>query len=172
MWYFAGTLIWYHTQKNNDTQHTQGPLDRHNLINLYLHHLLCAHSSYIYYNEWIIHWYQKFTFFCKVFSFQKLFTCKSHVCWLDAIKLGSCETQIILIEMVETNSTHTHNKHSHKDNTGKSYYENKWYPSFLKQPPILPALPFLWEKSTSVPSLFLKNLENSNSPGAAEGWGS
>ena len=35
------------------------------------------------------------------FSFQKLFICNSYICWLDAIRLGSsCETQIILIEMV------------------------------------------------------------------------
>ena len=52
--------------------------------------------------KWIIHWYQKFTFH-NVFSFQKLFTCKSciYICWLDAIRLGSfSETQIMLTEMV------------------------------------------------------------------------
>ena len=60
---------------------------------------MCAHSSCLNYIEWIIHWYQKFTFH-NVFSFQKLFTCKSHVIWLDAIRLGSSwETQIILIEV-------------------------------------------------------------------------
>ena len=69
---FAGTLIWYHTHTN--TQHTQGPLDWDTHINIHLHHLLCSHSSYLYYNEWIIHWYQKYTFH-NVFSFQKLFTC-------------------------------------------------------------------------------------------------
>ena len=50
--------------------------------------------------KWIIQWYQKFTFH-NVFSFQKVFTCKLLICWLDAIRLGSsCETQIILVEMV------------------------------------------------------------------------
>ena len=35
------------------------------------------------------------------FSVQKLFTYKSHICWLDAIRLGSsCETQTVLIEIV------------------------------------------------------------------------
>ena len=42
----------------------------------------------------------KFTFdnvfFSKIINF-----CKSHICWLDAIRIGcSCETQVILIEMV------------------------------------------------------------------------
>ena len=102
-----------HTEKQWHTAHS-GASRLTQLYKSYLHHLLCAHSSYVYYNEWIIHWYQKFTFFSKVFSFQKLFTCKSHVCWLDAIKLGSCQTQIILIEMVETNSTHTHTINTHR----------------------------------------------------------
>ena len=62
-------------------------------------HLLCALSSCLDYTEWIITWYQKFSFH-NVCSFQKLFTCKSHICWLDAIRLLSfCETQIILIDM-------------------------------------------------------------------------
>ena len=90
-------VLWFditHTNTNThtDTQHTQGPVDQHTHVNKYLHQLLCAHSSYLYYNEWIIHWHQKFTFH-NVFSFQRLFTCKSHICWLDAIRLSSfCET--------------------------------------------------------------------------------
>ena len=89
-WFFTGTLIWYHTYTQTNThthtrtlthtktQSTLGPVDWLNHINTYLYHLLCAHSSYLYYTEWIIHWYQKFTFY-SVFSFQKLFTCKSHI---------------------------------------------------------------------------------------------
>ena len=95
---FTGTLIWYHTQKY--TQHTQGPVDWHTHLSKYLQQLLFVHSSYLYYIEWIIHWDQKFTFH-NVFSVQKLFICKSHICWLDAIKLGSsCDTQIIPIDLV------------------------------------------------------------------------
>ena len=41
---FAGTLIWHHT----NTQHTQRPVDWHTHINIYLHQLLCAQSSYLY----------------------------------------------------------------------------------------------------------------------------
>ena len=66
-------------------------------INIYLHHLLCAHSRYLYYTEWRIHWYQKFTFH-NVFSFQNLFTCKSHILWLNALRL--CSFCVILMEMV------------------------------------------------------------------------
>ena len=76
MWFFAGTLTLYHTHK--PTQHTHGPVDLHTHINIYLHHLLCAHNSYLYYIEWIIHLYHKITFH-NVFSFQELFTCKGHI---------------------------------------------------------------------------------------------
>ena len=39
----------------------QGLIDWHTHINVYQHYLLCAHSNYLYYIEWIIGWYQKFT---------------------------------------------------------------------------------------------------------------
>ena len=52
---FTGSLIWYHTHTQTNTQHTRGPVDRHTHIDIYLHRLLFAHSSYLYY----IKWYQK-----------------------------------------------------------------------------------------------------------------
>ena len=49
---FASALTWYHTQEHThthkDTQHTQGPVNLHAHINIYIHHLLCAHSNYLY----------------------------------------------------------------------------------------------------------------------------
>ena len=42
-----------HTQMHKNTQHTQGPVDWHTYINIYLHHLLCAHGSYLCYNKWL-----------------------------------------------------------------------------------------------------------------------
>ena len=52
MWFFASALTWYHTQEHThthkDTQHTQGPVNLHAHINIYIHHLLCAHSNYLY----------------------------------------------------------------------------------------------------------------------------
>ena len=63
-----------HKHTHKDTQHTSGPVDWRTHVNVYLHQVLCAHSSYLYCNEWIIHWYQKLTSH-NTFSFQNLFTC-------------------------------------------------------------------------------------------------
>ena len=66
---FAGTLTWYHTQKN--TQFTQGPLDWHTYIHIYLHHLLRAHNSYLYCTELITCWSKiYFRKFHSVFAYQ------------------------------------------------------------------------------------------------------
>ena len=68
--FFTGILLWYHTHKQSHkhTQHTEGPVDWHTHINIYLHQLLCAHNSYLYYIEWIIHWYKKFSVHSLFFS--------------------------------------------------------------------------------------------------------
>ena len=50
---FASTLIWHHTQRQTHAGHTKGPIDWHTCINIYQHHLLCAHCNYMYYTEWI-----------------------------------------------------------------------------------------------------------------------
>ena len=42
------------TQTHKATHHIKGPVDLHTHINIYLYHLLCAHSNYFYYIEWII----------------------------------------------------------------------------------------------------------------------
>ena len=49
-WYFD--LI-SHMQRHKHTQHTQGPVDWHTHMNIYLHHLLCAYSSCLYYIKWL-----------------------------------------------------------------------------------------------------------------------
>ena len=92
-----------------------GPVDWYTHINIYLHHLLCVHKSYLYYAEWTIHWYQKFTFHY-AFSVQNLFASKSHICWLDAIILGSyCETNNTVRNSVnKTKQTYTYTKHSER----------------------------------------------------------
>ena len=72
-------FCWYsdlisQTQKHTNTHtHTQrctthSGASRLTQPYIYLHHLLCAHSSYLYYTEWIIHGYQKFTFHNVFFS--------------------------------------------------------------------------------------------------------
>ena len=52
--------LWYykhkHTHTHTHTQHTLGPVDWYNHIKVYLHHLSCAHSNYLYYsdiNNWL-----------------------------------------------------------------------------------------------------------------------
>ena len=50
MWFFAGTLIWYHSD-TCPQRHTVGPTVWHSHINIYQHHLPCAHSSYLYYTD-------------------------------------------------------------------------------------------------------------------------
>ena len=58
MWFFAGTMTQCHTHTNTQhTQHTQGPVDWHTHINIYLHHLLCAHSSCLYFVKWLNEWF-------------------------------------------------------------------------------------------------------------------
>ena len=54
VWFFAGTLkIWYHTHTaHSETSRLTHPYK-------YIFTSLCAHSSYLYYTEWIIHWYHK-----------------------------------------------------------------------------------------------------------------
>ena len=100
-WYGFLLVLWFdilHKNLHKHSDYTQGPVDWHTHTSTYLHRLSRAHNSSLL--HWIIHWYQKFTF-DNVFSFLKLFTYKSHVFWLDAVRLdSSCETQIILIEMM------------------------------------------------------------------------
>ena len=47
------------THTHKDTEHTEGPIEWHTHINIHWDLPLCAHSSYLYYTEWIIRWYQK-----------------------------------------------------------------------------------------------------------------
>ena len=46
MWFFD-MISYTQKQTHKDTQHTQGPVDLHTHINIYLHHLLRAHSRYL-----------------------------------------------------------------------------------------------------------------------------
>ena len=79
---------------------------------------------------------------------------------------SSRETQKILIEMVLTNKTHTHT-HTRTPNTQRkirlvSMKINDTL--FFKTPPILPAPPFLWEKSEHHPFFFAKIEKTQPSP--------
>ena len=79
------------------------------------------------------------------FLFKNLFTCKSHyllIRWCYKTRFFLWNTNNI-----DRNGVNKQNSHSEKDNTGKGWYEKSDTPLFLKQPPILPTPPFLWEKS-------------------------
>ena len=106
-----------HTHTNSQRQHMQGSLDWHTHVNIYLRHLLCAHSSYLFYIEWIIQWYQKFTIH-NVFSFHNVFTRKSDIRWYKA-RFFLWNTNNTDRNGVNKGNTYT--KHSEKDNTGKCY---------------------------------------------------
>ena len=61
-----------HTHTRQDTQHTPGASSLTHPYKYILLFTRCAHSSYFYYTEWVIHWYQKSTFH-NDFSLQILF---------------------------------------------------------------------------------------------------
>ena len=52
VFYWYSNLI-SHTQICKHTQHTQGSVDWHTHVNIYLNHLLCVHSSCFYYYQWL-----------------------------------------------------------------------------------------------------------------------
>ena len=45
-------VLWFDITHKH-TQHTQGPVDWYACIIIYWHHLLCAHSNYLYYIKWL-----------------------------------------------------------------------------------------------------------------------
>ena len=92
-----------HTHIHKDTQRTQGPTDWHTHINLLTPLVLCAHSSFLYWmNNLLI------STSTMSFLFQNYSLVEAMICWLDAVRLSSsCETQVILIEMVWINKIHT-----------------------------------------------------------------
>ena len=89
------------------TQHTQWPIDWHSYINIYQHNLLCAHSSYLYYSELIIFWYQKFTFH-NIFAFQKLLTCKVIYLLIRYNKTKFCLCDVKNSDRCGINKQYTH----------------------------------------------------------------
>ena len=122
-------LCWYsdlisHTHKytHAHTGHTEhSRVSRlHTHINIYLHQLLCAHSSYLYCTEWIIYWYQNListmSFLFKNYSLEKVIY----------LLIRSYKTRFFLWNTnnavrncANKQNTPTHTKHSKKGNTGK-----------------------------------------------------
>ena len=82
---------------------------------------LCAHISYLYYIEWIIHWYQKFTFYMS-FLFKKYSLVKVIYLLIRFYKTSFFlwNTNNTDRNGVNKQNTYTllHTKHSEKDNAG------------------------------------------------------
>ena len=81
---FAGADLISHTHTHTHT-HTQRQTAysganrlTHPYKYMCKHDLLCSYCSYLYYIEWIINWYQTFTFH-DVFYFQELLTYGGHI---------------------------------------------------------------------------------------------
>ena len=51
IWFFASTLIWYHTHIHTKIHSTLRPIDWCTHISIHLHHRPCAQSSCLYYTE-------------------------------------------------------------------------------------------------------------------------
>ena len=62
-------VLWFDITHTKHTQHTRGPVNLHTHINIYFNHLLCAHSSYLHYNKWLMH----NSLISKIYSSQCLF---------------------------------------------------------------------------------------------------
>ena len=67
VWFFAGTLFWYHTQTHThkDTQHTQTNRLAHLCKYILTPSVICWQQLSVL--HWIIYWYQKFLFQCLFF---------------------------------------------------------------------------------------------------------
>ena len=109
MWFFAGTLIWYHIHKH--TVHSEGSRLTHPYKYILTPPVVCSQQLSV------LHWLNN-SLISKIYL---LIRCKKTK-FFQTLK---------------------------KDNTGNSSCKNKWYPLFLKHPPILPTPPFLWEKYES-----------------------
>ena len=94
--------------KTHTYKHTEGPIDWHTHINIYLHHLLCTNSSYLYYIEWTIYWYQKFTIFYLYYMVKVI-----HL----LIRCYKTRFFIWNTNNTDRNGVNKQNKHTHTTNT-------------------------------------------------------
>ena len=131
-----------HTHIHKDTQRTQGPTDWHTHINLLTPLVLCAHSSFLYWmNNLLI------STSTMSFLFQNYSLVEAMICWLDAVRLSSsCETQVILIEMVWINKIHTQTPLREIKHWKRLVSMKIKIPPFFITTPYFTNLSFLWEK--------------------------
>ena len=156
----CGITLKYAHDIRRTHSHTQGSVDWHTHINIYLHQMLCACNSYLYYTTWLI---EQFTFH-SVFSFQKLFTSKSLLIRCYKTRFFQWNTNNTDRNGVNKQNTHTHTPNTQRKITLERVSSMKISdtPFFKATTPILPTPPFLWEKSE--PSLFFWKFQKLTPP--------
>ena len=147
----AVSMIWYHTQKHK--QYTQGPINWHN--DLLTPPVMCSQQLST------LHWMNN-SMISKLYFPQRLFICKSNISVIRCNKLSSsCETQIILIEMIYINKPHTYIATTQQKVTlereikisNTPFFKTTPYftnPSLFMQKIWNPS-PFLWKFQTQTP---------------------
>ena len=96
--FFPGTLVWYHTDTDTKTTHSGANKLTHPCKYILTSPVMCSQQLFV------LHWMNNSLIskicFPQCFCFLKV-TSRSHMCWLDSIKVSSShETQTVLMEMV------------------------------------------------------------------------
>ena len=122
-WGHTHTHTHTHAHTHTHTTHSVTSRLNHTHINIYLHQLLCAHSSYLCYIEWIIHWFTKMyfpqcLFYLKIIHLQKPYLLIR--CYKTSLFLWRGNNTDI--NGVNKQNTHTHTKHSEKENTTQTLF--------------------------------------------------
>ena len=116
MWFFAGTLIWYHIRTHTHTQRHMAHWGASRLTHPYKYiftpAVMCSQQLSL------LHWmdnslisksyFPQFIFFSTIIHLQR-----SYICWVDAIRLGSSNNTDVKVNKTQTHThmyphTHTH----------------------------------------------------------------
>ena len=111
---------WYFGLISHNTDATQGLIDWQTHISIYWYVLLWSHSGYLYYIEWIIQWYKKF-------SFGTVFYFRNYSLVEVTYPLIRCNKTRFFV----WNTDNTDRNGKRKITLERiCCYENKWYPLF------------------------------------------
>lgn len=106
-WWYIDLIPYIYAQH---TQHTQGPINWHTDANIYLCHLLCTHSSYLYNIEWS-NWNKKITLHSRfaMSLFLKNYWLADILDWIDKTKSFFIKHKKKTVES-SVNEQNTHRK--------------------------------------------------------------
>ena len=113
-------VLWFDTtQTHKQTQHTRESVHWHTHINIYLHHLLCAHGSCLFYID-IKNLLSTMPFLFKNYSLVEVIYLLTR-CYKTRFFLWNTNNtdRNGVNKQKKKTHTHTHTKHSEKYNTGK-----------------------------------------------------